>query len=69
MAGDAGCVPAGQVMATEMHCVASAAPGASVVPVAQGVQLSGDVAPSVGEKVPSGHSMHVEDPALDHEPA
>ena len=66
----AGCMPTGQVMATAMHWEASAAPGESVVvPVAQGVQLRGEVAPAVGEKEPSGHSAHACAPAAAHDPA
>jgi len=57
-------------MGTAMHCEASAAPGDSVVaPAAQGVQLRGEVAPAVEEKVPSGHSAHAGAPAAAQEPA
>ena len=40
-----------------------------VVPVAQGVQLRGEVAPAVEEKEPSGHSVHACAPEPAHDPA
>ena len=54
-AGKEGCVPAGQVKGTVMHCVLCCAPGAMVVlPLGQAAQSPALTPPSADLKVPRG---------------